>query len=94
MNQNPDKIIVLVQMFQDCVQDVLTFVGEKAKESAAEHFEFWTGVSYQEYCERSENEPSYEILGEDYAGTQIYHTVPNAPIEQADQFLAVAGDQE
>lgn len=90
--QNSDQIVVLVQMFQDCVHDVLAFVGEKAKEEAAEHFEFWTEVSYQEYLERWPEESSDEILGEDYAGTNIYFTIPNPSIDLAHKFIAVTGN--
>ncbi|MCY9763166.1 hypothetical protein M5X06_22410 [Paenibacillus alvei] len=67
------KTVVLIQMFQDIVSEVLTFVGEDAETNAALEFEEWTGVPYDYYCsEREKGNNSYEILGEDYDGTAIY----------------------
>lgn len=69
----PMKTVVLVEMFQDIVQDVTPFVGENAEINAAYGFEEWTGVPYGFYLqEREKDKSSYEILGEDYDGTEIY----------------------
>lgn len=70
-----NKIVVLVKMLQESIQDVETYVGVDAMNHAARAFEKWTGVAYSMYLEKySTGKDNYEILGEDYAGTNIYVT--------------------
>lgn len=79
-----NTVVVLVQMFEEVISDVLTFSGEGAAALAKSHFKFWTGISYEEYQERRNNdESSDDVLGEDYVGTEIYVSTPNIPIDEA-----------
>ncbi|EJW14319.1 hypothetical protein M5X00_23230 [Paenibacillus alvei] len=69
-----NKVVVLVKMLQGS-QDVVTYVGVDAMNHAARAFENWTGIAYSTYLQKSSTgKNNYEILGENYAGTNIYIT--------------------
>ncbi|MVP02095.1 hypothetical protein [Paenibacillus lutrae] len=68
------KVYVLVMMFQDVVSDILVYEGKRAEEMAREQFKIYTDVDYLFFDERLESGEAHDqILGEDYAGTMIYH---------------------
>ncbi|MGE7828498.1 hypothetical protein [Paenibacillus sp. NPDC093718] len=67
------KIHVVVKMFQDAIQEVTPFVGPNAKVNAMNDFKAWTGITYSEFLERKQQKEDDDvILGEDWAGSQIY----------------------
>ena len=67
------KIHVVVKVFQDAIQQVTPFVGQNAKVNAMNDFKAWTGVAYSEFLERKQQKEDDDvILGEDWAGSQIY----------------------
>ncbi|MEF3309371.1 hypothetical protein PV433_10705 [Paenibacillus sp. GYB004] len=72
------KIIVVVLMFQEVIQDVQAFIGDDARAKAHKQFEKWTKVDYMDFAIRKEaGESSEDILGEDFAGTELYGITAN-----------------
>jgi hypothetical protein len=70
---NKDSIHVLVYFHGLNIQDIYSYVGDKAADVAAAHFESLTGISYAEYQARYKaGEGNNEILSEDDEGTLIY----------------------
>jgi hypothetical protein len=72
--EDAKKVYVLVLFHGLNVQDVFTYTGRDGWKAAAEHFERYTGISYEDYTRR--NEDNQYILGEDEEGTEIYVTDP------------------
>ncbi|MEF3304192.1 hypothetical protein [Paenibacillus sp. GYB003] len=72
------KVIVAFLMFKNVVQDVQAFIGDDAREKAHDQFKKWTNVDYMDYLIRKDaGESSENILGEDYAGTDLYGCTAN-----------------
>ncbi|MEN1990298.1 hypothetical protein [Paenibacillus hubeiensis] len=65
--------VLLVAMFEEILDHVQLFEGKDAIPKVLNAFHEWTGVQYHDYARRrwTTKESSFDILGEDYVGSEI-----------------------
>lgn len=67
-----NEVFVLVEMFQDIIQDVLVFTQMK---TAFKEFEGYTGYSYEDLYKNGQANNDWQY--DDHCGTQIYKVPVN-----------------
>lgn len=66
---NNDKVHVFLGILQGIVETIEVY---QDKEGARQAFEGFTGVTFEEFCSRSQKESYGEILGEGYKDCRVY----------------------
>ena len=66
---NNDKIYVFLGIYQCIVEAIEAYRDE---EEARQAFEDFTGIRFEDFCERLQRESYSEILGEGYKNCRVY----------------------